>query len=377
MKQFSLLALAMFGTMLAATAQSKESYLIVGTYTSPGKSEGIYVYKFNTETGEATPVSSAVTNNPSYVAISPNEKYVYAVHEVDSRSGKGGEISAFSFDKKTGKLTLINNEPSGGDHPCYVEVDKTGKWVFAGNYSSGSLSVYPVNKDGSLGAPSTIQHTGTGKDPQRQEKPHVHCTYMSPENKFLFVPDLGADKVMIYAFDARTGKLTPAKQPFVAADPVGGGPRHFVIHPNKKYAYLIEELSGNVVAYQYNKGELKEIQSISTHEDKPGFAGSADIHVSADGKFLYASNRGDFNTIGSFSIDAATGKLTPLEHISTKGKAPRNFNLDPSGNFLLVGNQTSDEIVIFNRDKVTGKLQDSEKRIKVFAPVCIKWISVK
>jgi 6-phosphogluconolactonase len=377
MKQLPLIAIAIFGTMIAATAQSKESYLLVGTYTSPGKSEGIYIYKFNSETGETAPVSSVVTNNPSYVAVSPDEKFVYAVHEVDSRSGKGGEISAFSFDKKKGTLTFINKEPSGGDHPCYVEVDKTGKWVFAGNYSSGSLSVYPVSKDGSLGTPSTIQHTGSGKDPQRQDKPHVHCTYISPDNKWLFVPDLGMDKVMIYAFDARTGKLSPAKQPFAAADPVGGGPRHFIIHPNGKYAYVIEELTGHVVAYKYKNGELKQVQSISTREDKPGYAGSADIHISRDGKFLYASNRGDFNTLASYSIDAATGKLTPLENVSTKGKAPRNFNLDPSGNFLLAANQTSDEVVIFKRDKKTGKLEDSGKRIKVFAPVCLKWISVK
>lgn len=360
---------------MAATAQKKENYLLVGTYTSPGKSEGIYVYKFNEETGEATAVSSVATNNPSYVAISPNEKFVYAVHEVDSKSGKGGEVSAFAFNKETGVLTFINKEPSGGDHPCYVEVDKTGKWVFAGNYSSGSLSVYPVNKDGSLGTPSTIQHTGSGKDPQRQDKPHVHCTHISPDNKWLFVPDLGIDKVMIYAFDSKTGKLTPGKQPFTTADPVGGGPRHFIFHPNGRYAYLIEELSGNVVAYKYNKGELTELQSVSTLGGKPGYAGSADIHISPDGKFLYATNRGDFNTLASFKIDPATGKLSTLEILSTQGKGPRNFNLDPSGKFVLVANQQSDEVVIFTRNQSSGTLEDTGKRIKVFQPVCLKWIS--
>jgi 6-phosphogluconolactonase len=298
------------------------------------------------------------------------------VHEVD-RSNVGGEISAFSFDKKKGTLTLINKQPSRGDHPCYVDIDKTGKYVFTGNYSSGSLSVLPVTKDGGVGEAFLIQHTGAGPDPQRQNKPHVHCTIISPDNKYLFVPDLGIDKMMIYAFDEKTGSLIPAKKQNFAASAPGDGPRHFTFHPNGKYGYLITELTGNVIAYGYKDGELTELQRISTKPaDKEGFAGSADIHVSPDGKFLYASNRGDFNSIASYKIDQATGKLTAIENISTLGKAPRNFSLDPTGDFVLVANQQSDEIVVFKKDQQTGVLTDSNKRVKVFSPVCIKWMKM-
>ena len=350
--------------------------MLVGTYTSP-KSEGIYVYKFNSETGEVTPVSSVATLNPSYLTVSPDEKFVYSVHEVD-RTNIGGSISAFTFDKTTGKLTEINRQATGGDHPCYVETDKTGKWIFAGNYSSGSLSLFPVNKDGSLQPSSKlIQHHGKGAHPTRQDKPHVHCTYISPDNHYLFVPDLGIDKVMIYSFDQKTGKLEEGKQPFSLSTP-GAGPRHFTFHPNGKYAYLIEELTGHVVAYKYDNGTLSELQRISTTpEGQTGYRGSADIHVSPDGKFLYASNRGDFNTIASYKIDTDKGTLTNLGYQSTLGKAPRNFNFDPSGNFLIVANQDSDQIVIFKRNKETGELTDTGKRIDVGKPVCIKWASLK
>ncbi len=356
---------------------SNENYLIVGTYTG-GKSEGIYVYKFNSADGSSKEVSHIKTSNPSFVAVSPDQRFVYAVHEDADGSGKGGEISAFSFNKKTGVLTYINEQPTKGDHPCYVVVDKTGKWVIAANYTSGSLSVLPVKRDGSLGAPTTvIQHEGSGFNKERQSGPHVHCTLLSADNRFLFVPDLGIDKVMIYAFNATTGKLTPAKQPF-AKSTDGAGPRHFTFHPNNKYGYLIEELSGTVVAFQYNNGVLKDIQRISTMPvNDTSFAGSADIHVSPDGKFLYASNRSTSNTIAIYTINQQNGKLALVGHQSTLGKTPRNFNFDPSGNFLLVANQESNEIVIFKRDKKTGLLTDTGKRIGVGKPVCLKWVAIK
>jgi 6-phosphogluconolactonase len=355
---------------------SRENFLIVGTYTG-GKSVGIYVYKFNSDDGSFKEISYVKTSNPSFVAISPNQKFVYAVHEDAANNGKGGEISAFAFDKKTGELNYINEEPTDGDHPCYVLVDKTGKWVIAANYTSGSLSVLPVKKDGRVGRPATtIQHEGSGINKERQSKPHVHCTVLSPDNRFLFVADLGIDKVMIYSFNAVTGKLAPAKQPF-AKSVDGSGPRHFTFHPNNKYAYLIEELSGTVVAYQYNNGSLKNIQRISSMPaNDTSFAGSADIHVSPDGKFLYASNRSTSNTIAIFKVNPQTGKLTVVGHQSTLGQTPRNFNFDPSGNFLLVGNQNSDQIVIFKRDKSTGLLTDTGNRIDVGKPVCLKWVSL-
>ncbi len=376
MKQKIVLSISVFLCCLFANAQ-QQSYLIMGTYTS-GKSEGIYVYSFNSSNGSAKEVSHVKISNPSFVAVSPDEQFVYSVEEDAANNGKGGEITAFSFNKKTGTLSFLNRQPTGGDHPCYVSVDKTGKWVVAGNYTSGSLSILPVVANGSLGAATTIiKHEGAGPNKTRQTSPHVHCTFFSPDNRFLFVPDLGIDKVMIYAFDEKTGKLTPAKQPFAASE-AGAGPRHICFDTQNKYAYLIEELSGTVVTYKYKNGKLKLKQRIST---MPGgdtsFAGSADIHVTHDGKFLYASNRAESNTIAIFSINKKNGKLSLVGHQSTLGKTPRNFNFDPTGNFLLVANQNSDTIVVFKIDKETGFLTDTGNRIDVGKPVCLKWISMQ
>lgn len=359
------------------TAAQDQHYLITGSYTT-GKSEGIYVYLFNSSDGSHKEISHVKISNPSYVAVSPDEKFVYAVQENAANKGKGGEIAAFSFDKQTGVLTYINKQPSGGDHPCYVSVDKTGKWVATGNYSSGSVAILPVQADGSLGAASTImQHEGSGVNKERQSKPHVHCAVFSNDNRFLFVPDLGIDKVMIYSFDDLTGKLSTAPQPF-ARSTDGAGPRHFCFHPSNKFAYLVEEMSGTVVVFDYKNRTLKSKQRISSMPvGDTANAASADIHVSTDGKFLYASNRADANSIAIFKINSKTGKLVLVGHQSTLGKTPRNFNFDPSGSFLLVGNQNSDEIVIFKRDKETGLLTDTKKRIEAGKPVCIKWIGVK
>jgi len=357
----------------SANAQTHQ-YLLIGTYTS-GKSEGIYVYDFNTTNGDFSMVSKIKSSNPSYLAIAPNKKNVYAVYE-DGNNQVGGSVAAFSFNKENGELTFINQQLSGGDHPCYVAIDKTGKWVTAGNYNGGSVTVFPIKTDGSIGTMADKkQHEGTSVNKERQEKAHVHCTYFSPDNKFLFVPDLGMDKVMIYNFNAANGKLTPGAQPFYKASP-GSGPRHFDIHPNHKYAYLMEELSGTVVAFKYGNGHLTAIQTISSApKDFTGGLGSADIHVSPDGKFLYCSNRAESNSIAIFKINPATGKLSIVGTESTQGKTPRNFNFDPSGNFLLIANQNSDNIVIFKRDVNTGKLTPTGKQIEVGNPVCQKWIA--
>lgn len=359
--------------ILSMFLYSQDYYLLVGTYDSP-KSEGIHVYRFNTANGEAKAVSHIKTSNPSYLDISKDERFVYTVNE-NGKNGNGGEITSFSFDKKNGRLSYVNSQLSGGDHPCYIETDKTGKWVFAGNYSSGNLAVFRVNKEGALSPADTIiQHTGKGINEQRQKGPHVHCTVISPDNKWLLVPDIGIDKSMIYSFNAETGKLTTGKQPFIASEP-GAGPRHFVFHPIKKWGYLIEELSGNVVAHKYKNGRFKRIQRVSTLvEGDSSFAGSADLHISPDGKFLYASNRSNINNIAIFSLNNK-GKLNLLGHQPTLGSTPRHFNFDPTGTYLLVCNQNSNEIVIFKRDTNTGLLSDSGKRIQVGKPVCIKWIN--
>ena len=377
---FLFLGLSLVLSLSLCSQKAKEQFLIIGTYTSE-KSEGVHVYKFNTETGENSFVSSVKTSNPSFLAVSPNHKYVYAVNEnADStRFTVTGHVVAFSFDKATGKLNFINKKESGGMHPCYVSIDKTGKWVIVGNYSSGSLSVLPVKSNGSLdSATQVIQHEGSSVNSERQEGPHVHATVLNKSNKTLYVPDLGMDMVMLYNFDSKTGKLKEFRIPSVATEP-GAGPRHIDVHPNGKYAYLMEEMTGAVSAYEIEKdGYLSLLQNISgLPRDFDGAVGSADIHVSPDGKFLYCSNRGESNTIGIFSINQSNGQLVWIDHQSTLGKTPRNFNFDPTGNFILVANQNSDEIVIFKRDKQTGLLTDTGKRINVSKPVCLKWIPVE
>jgi 6-phosphogluconolactonase len=355
-------------------SKAQDYYLFIGTYTS-GKSEGIYVYRFNLATGEANPVSVASgVSNPSYIAISPSRKYVYAVNENGGK--QPGEVSAFAFDKKTGKLSFINKQHSGGDSPCYVSVDISGKWVVVGNYTGGNLSALPVNANGSL-EPSAqlIQHTGISADKNRQEKAHVHATIFSPDYKYLVVPDLGMDKVMCYRFNAAQKKplmLTPTT---IVSVPPGNGPRHVDFHPSGKYMYLIEEMSGTVAAYKYNSGKISLIERTSSHpKDFSGEKGSADIHVSPDGKFLYASNRGDANNIAIFSIDIATGKLHGVGYQSVLGKTPRNFMITPNGKYLLVANQQSDNIVIFKRDSQTGLLTEAGTQINIPNPVCLKMI---
>ena len=380
MKHYSLIAFLFLAHFFIFGQSGKEHYLLAGTYTSD-KSEGIYVYKFNTSSGDNKFISTAKTSNPSFLAVSPDQKFVFAVNEnADStRHTVTGYVAVFSFDKTTGNLSFINKQESGGKHPCYVAIDKTGKWVFAGNYSSGSVAVLPVKLNGSLdSAIQIIQHEGRSVTEGRQDEAHVHATVLSKDNKTLYVPDLGMDKLKIYQFNKKTGKLLEASMPFVMTEP-GAGPRHFEIHPNGKIAYLMEELTGSVSVYHVLKnGGLYLLQNISAlPRNFLGIIGSADIHVSPDGKFLYCSNRGESNTIGILKIDSKTGVLAWVGHQSTLGKTPRNFNFDPSGNFLLVANQNSDEIVIFKRNKETGLLTDTGKRINVPNPVCIKWISAK
>jgi 6-phosphogluconolactonase len=351
---------------------SQTSYLLVGTYTT-GTSKGIYVYKFNSATGDFDSVSMISTPNPSFLSVSGDEKFVYAVHEI-AKGGNGGEIAAFSFDKKSGQLQLINQQLSGGDHPCYVDVDKTGKWIASANYTSGSLSLLPVNNTGGLEtAKTTIQHSGYGPNADRQKGPHAHSSMFSPDNKFLLSADLGIDKLLVYSFNSENGSLTN-NDSFVVEP--GGGPRHFTFHPSGKYVYLIDEMTSMIHVLGWKKGKLRALQNISSVPPMQSGSGSADIHVSPDGKFLYASNRASSNTIAIFKIDQKTGELESFGFQSTFGKTPRNFNFDPSGNFLLVANQDSDEIVIFKRNKDSGMLLDSKKRIKVGNPVCIKWIGL-
>ena len=352
---------------------SKDFYLLAGTYTKTD-SKGIYVYKFDSESGKPVLVSSTDSAvNPSYITLSG--KYLYAVNETGGENP--GKVSAYTFDKKNGQLTLLNSQLSGGDDPCFVSVTKDGKWVAVGNYSGGSFSVFPINEDGSL-KPSAqvIQHEGSGPNKGRQAKPHVHATVFSPDNNYLLVTDLGLDKIMVYKFDKMNQKPVSVTPYSVVNVTPGGGPRHITFSGDGKHVYLVRELDGMANVFNYNDGELKQIQEIPMHpESDPTKMDGAEIVISPDNKFLYISNRGQENSLSIFSIDGTTSKLTPVGYQSVSGKNPRNFIIDPTGNYLLVANQDSNNVIIFKRDKKTDLLEKRDQELKIPMPVCLKIVT--
>lgn len=373
-----LLALLLFSCAFV-DAQNPIFYMLVGTYTNPpSKSVGIYVYRFNPNRGEATLVSTMPgVSNPSYLTFSSNQKFVYAVNE--NHGDSSGSVSSFSFDKTTGTLHFLNKVPSGGDDPAYIAVDSSGKFVVVANYSSGNFSVFRTNPDGSLQPYiQLIAHQGYGVNVQRQEMPHPHCTIFSPDEKYLFVTDLGNDRVYHYTFNAKD-TVQPVKemQPPYYEIPDGSGPRHLAFSPNAKYVYLISEMAGNVTAFQYDSsnGSLSEIQSIqSDNITTKGDRASAEIALTADGKFLYTSNREPANNITIYKTQS-DGKLVIVGHQNV-GIHPRYFMIDPTGRFLLVANRDSNDIQIFVINKNYGLLQDTNVKISVDMPVCIKMVPV-
>lgn len=360
----------------ALTPQNPELLVYVGTYTT-GKSEGIYRYRLNLSSGELTLAgTTSPVVNPSFLTLSPDARYLYAVNEVDQFAGaKSGAVSAFAVDQKTGALRLLNQQSSLGSSPCYVEGDAHGRFILAANYGGGNVSGFAVQRDGSLGR-ATVMHQGHGSGPnrERQEAPHAHCIVLDRRNRFAYSCDLGTDKIMIFRFDNRSGKLLPAEQRFVALKP-GDGPRHFVIHPTGEHAFVINELHSTVTAFARDQrsGSLTPLSTSSTlPADFMDANTGADIHVSADGRFLYCSNRGH-DSIGIFAFDRKHG-LTAAGHEKTRGRTPRNFGIDPTGSFLLVANQNSDNLVVFRRDESAGRLSVASQ-VEVPSPVCVKFMS--
>jgi 6-phosphogluconolactonase len=351
----------------------------VGTYTFRG-SEGIYVYQLDTSNGVLQPISKATgIANPSFLAVDPKQRFLYAVNETADYEGKPqGAVSSFSIDSETGELWFLNTMPSLGMHPCHVCVDKTGKFVLVANYSSGSVAVLPTKKDGSLGdASDFVQHHGSGVNKQRQEGPHAHSVTLDESNKYAFVADLGLDRIMVYKLDSSKGKLTPNDEPWTKIRS-GAGPRHFAFHPNNEYAYLINELDSTITAFTYDaeRGLLKEIQTVpALPKGFRGMSTCADIHVAPSGSFVYGSNRGH-DSVVIYSVDEATGKLSYVGHESTQGKTPRNFMITPDGNLLLAANQDTGTIVSFRMDQQTGKLTATGKVTKVSMPVCLKTMRI-
>lgn len=352
-------------------AQHQNVDLFIGTYTHSGKSKGINVYDFDSNTGAAALKSTVPAENPSFLAVSADRKHVYAVNE----NGDGnGAVSAYAYDGALKKLTLLNQRLTEGDHPCHVVTDRKGTHVIISNYSGGSISVFPVQPDGSLGLlKQLIRHEGNGPDQNRQQSAHVHSAFFSPDEKQLYVQDLGTDKINIYDYQPSSinHPLVPAAQSFIAGAP-GGGPRHIAQSAEGQFIYLVQEMTANIMVYQQRGGKWKAIQEVAMNE--PGFNGkngAADIKLSPDGKFLYASNRGDANTLAIYRVDIGTGKLAKIGNQPVLGVGPRNFNMSPDGKYLLVGNQNTDEVVVFARNADSGLLTDTGHRIVVGAPVCL------
>jgi len=349
-----------------------EMYMLVGTYTS-GDSKGIYVYKLDTVTGTSKFVSEVEVANPSYLVLDKSEKFVYSVTE--DEGAETSAANAFSFDKKDGKLTFLNKQLTKGGAPCYINIDADGKHVVTANYVGASVSVFPINEDGSLQPVSQlVEFTGKGADKDRQKQPHIHCVQYTPDEKYLFVNDLGTDKIHKLNVNAKDEKYLTTGDPASFSIKPGSGPRHLDFHPNGKYAYLLTELSGEVIVFEYKNGNLTEIQSIKA--DTLNAKGSADIHISPNGKFVYASNRIEGDGIAIFSVDQSTGKLSKAGYQST-GIHPRNFAITPNGRLLLVANRDSDQIQVFKRNMNTGMLEDTGFDIELDMPVCIKFVSIK
>lgn len=361
---------------------SVEYFAYVGTYTQEGsESKGIYVYRFNAATGALKPIGlAAETINPSFLAIHPNRRFIYAVNEVSNyKDEKSGAVSAFAIDRSTGKLTLLNQVASRGGDPCYITVDKTGKYVLVANYAGGSVAAFPVLEDGRLGeASAVVQHTGHGTNPKRQEAPHAHSIDLSPDNRFAIVDDLGLDETIIYPFDSAKGSLAANAGKIARADP-GVGPRHFAMHPNGKFGYVINEMASTVSVFRYDSGagELRPLQTISTlPKSFSGHDESAEIQIHPTGKFLYASNRGH-DCIAVFAIDPQQGTLTPIDYISTKGASPRNFEIAPGGKLLFAANEKSDNLVVFRINLQTGRLTPTGKVLDIAQPVCVKFVAIE
>ncbi len=370
----------------AASDAPKGKYLLfVGTYTEK-ESKGIYAYQFDSASSGLTPLGlAAETTNPSFLAIDPSHRFVYAVNEVGKyKDASSGVVSAFAIDSQkgfgpTGKLQLLDEVASRGADPCYISFDKTGKYVLVANYTGGSVAVFPVQPDGHIGEASAfVQHAGSSVNRERQEGPHAHWIEITLDNRFAIAVDLGLDELLVYRFDARTGSLTPNNPPFAKLDP-GAGPRHLAFHPNGKFAYVVNELQSSITTFAYDAshGELHKLKTVSTlPKNFSGSNDTAEIKVHPSGKFLFASNRGH-DTIALFSIESKTGALTLVDHFPTQGKTPRNFEIDPTGKFLFVANQNTNNIAVFQVDPNTGRLTSTKQTVEVPTPVCLKFMAVK
>jgi 6-phosphogluconolactonase len=346
--------------------------MYVGTYTD-ATTKGVYAYRFDNKTGAMTPMGlMAETESPTFLALHPNGKFLYAVNEVNTFHGKkAGAVSGWSIDHATGKLTLINQVSSASPGPCHLIVDSTGKTLLVANYAGGSFASFPIGADGKLGeAKSFIQETGSSVDKSRQSEPHGHSVNLPKSDKFMLGADLGTDHVMIFKLDAANATLTANDPPFASVKP-GSGPRHLVIAPDQKHVYVLSEMASSITTFEFNAatGAMKDIDVVSTLP--AGFKGEssgAEIQIDARGEHLYTSNRGH-DSISVFDIDKNTAKPKLVQNVSTGGSIPRGFVIDPSGNFIVVGNQKTNNITTLRIDHATGKLTPVGGKVELGAPV--------
>jgi 6-phosphogluconolactonase len=354
----------------------KNPIVFIGTYTEHegSESKGIHIYRLDLSSSELAFQKEAIgILNPSYLDIHPGKKFLYTINEVQSFGGQeGGGVSAFSIEADSGELKLLNAHSSQGKDPCYISIEQTGRFALVANYSGGNAAMLPIHPDGQLGAATdVVQHSGSSVDPERQTAPFVHSILPDPTNRFAIVADLGTDKLVIYEMDLKNGQLN--KHAEVNVQP-GAGPRHSIFHPNGQYLYLINELNSTLTVYSYDSdaGSLKEIQTISTlPEEYKGTNLCAALRI--HGRYLYASNRGH-DSIAWFLIDESTGQLSYEDYVSSGGREPRDFAIDPSGSFLLAANVRSDNVIVFQIDPTTGKPLKTGLEAKVSHPVCVKFL---
>ena len=359
--------------LIGTSLYSQKQFVFFGSYNWDKGSEAVYVYELDTETGKLTKVaSSSDVINPGYITVSNDGKYVYA--SSDAKTPNYGTVSSFAFDADKKSLTFLNQQKTGGENPVYVNVDKSGKWLINATYNQATISVFPLLDNGKID--SIAQHfkftEGSGVNPKRQEKAHTHSVVFSPDSKTVLFADLGADKILQYPFDASQNKpLIDNKSTFINTKP-GSGPRHITFSKNGKLVYSIEELAGMISVYDFSDINLKEIQRIATHPDKitEGFE-SSDVHISPDGKFLYATNRGKENNIAIFKV-LNDGKLESIGYQKTGGKHPRTFAIDETGKFIIVTNVISQDVTVFKRNLETGMLKKVGKPVKIKNVTCVK-----
>jgi 6-phosphogluconolactonase len=366
-KKFTFLRLLLF----AINTFAQDTYVFFGSYNDNEVKEGIYVYQLDTVSGRLSKVTSVKVGNPSYLTLSPNGQFLYAC--TNTKTANEGSVSAYKFDPKNRKLNFINKQDSGGENPVYVTVDASGKWLVNANYTEASVSVHPLNEDGSIGIfTHNLKYNDSSINQERQAAAHIHAAVFAPDYKYIFFPDLGADKIRAYTFNAENSQpLENISHPFIVTTP-GSGPRHLTFHPNGKFAYCIEEMGGAVSAYNYLNGTLYRLQRVYTHpETLPEGFESSDVQISPDGKFLYAANRGNENNIAIFSI-AENGILKLVSYQSAHGYHPRTLAIDPSGKFLITTNVNSSNVIVFRRDAESGLLTKTGKAIKIDHVSCVK-----